>query len=104
MRLSLSISLMSFAAAAALAFAAMAAPADDFNAAYAKAEAASKEAVALKTLWTTTVETLKAAKDAAGAGKLDDAIALAKKAEALAEASVAQAREEQRAWKDAVIR
>jgi len=100
----LPVGLMSMLGAAALAFAAVAAPADDFKAAYAKAEAASKEAAALKTQWTTTVATLKAAKKAADAGKLDDAIALAKKAEALAQASTAQAREQESAWKDGVIR
>jgi len=103
MRLSLPISLVSLAGAAALAFAAVAAPADDFKAAYAKAEAASRQSAALKTQWTTTVATLKAAQAAAAAGKFDEAIALAKKAEALAAASIAQARDEQSAWKDGVI-
>jgi hypothetical protein len=104
MRFGLPIGLISIAGAAALAMTAMAAPADDFKAAYAKAEAANKEAAALKTQWTSTVATLKAAQAAAAAGKLDEAIALAKEAEALAEASIAQAREEQSAWKDSVIR
>jgi hypothetical protein len=101
MRFGLPIGLMSLAA---LAFAAFAAPADDFRAAYAKAEAASRQSAVLKTQWTTTVATLKAAQDAANAGKYDDAIALAKKAEALAQASIAQAREQESAWKDGVIR
>jgi S-formylglutathione hydrolase FrmB len=104
LRSSLPISLMSMAAAGALTLAAMAAPADDFKAAYAKAEAASKQSVALKTQWNTTVATLRAARAAAEAGKFDEAIALAKEAEALAEASIAQARDEQGAWKDSVIR
>jgi hypothetical protein len=104
MRFGLPISLMSMAGAVVLAFAAVAAPADDFKAAYAKAEAASKQSATLKTQWTTTVATLKAAQDAANAGKLDDAIALAKQAEAMAEASIAQAREQQGAWQDGVIR
>jgi hypothetical protein len=84
--------------------AALAAPADDFKTAYAKAETASKQSAALKTQWTTTVATLKAAKAAADAGKFDAAIALAKEAEALAEASIAQAKDEQGAWQDGVIR
>ena len=84
--------------------AALAAPADDFKAAYATAEAASKQSTALKTQWTTTVATLKAAKAAADAGKFDEAVTLAKEAAALAEASIAQARDEQGAWKDSVIR
>jgi len=87
-----------------LAAVAMAAPADDFKAAYAKAEAASKQSAALKTQWTTTVATLKAAKAAADAGKFDEAVTLAKEAEVLAEASIAQGRDEQGAWKDRVIR
>jgi hypothetical protein len=91
-------------AAIALTSAALAAPADDFKAAYAKAQTASVQAVLLKTQWTTTVETLKAAQAAAGADKFDDAIALARKAEALAEASIAQAKDERGAWKDGVIR
>ncbi|HEY1544728.1 MAG TPA: hypothetical protein VGG01_20200 [Xanthobacteraceae bacterium] len=83
---------------------ALAAPADDFKAAYATAQAASGLSAALKTQWTTTVETLKAARAAADAGKLDEAIALAKKAEALAQASIAQAKDEQGAWQDRAIR
>jgi hypothetical protein len=104
MRLGLPIGLMSMMGAVALALAAVAAPADDFKAAYAKAEAASQQAAALKTQWTTTVATLNAAQDAAKAGKLDEAIALAKEAEALAQASIVQAREQATAWKDGVIR
>jgi hypothetical protein len=104
MRFGRPIGLMSLAGAAALAFAAVAAPADDFKAAYAKAEAASKQAASLKTQWTTTVATLHAAQDAAKAGKYDDAVALAHQAEALAQASIAQAREQASAWKDGVIR
>jgi len=100
----LPISLMSIASVAVLAMTAMAAPADDFKAAYAKAEAASKQSAALKTQWTTTVATLKAAKAAADAGKFDEAVTLAKEAEVLAEASIAQGRDEQGAWKDRVIR
>jgi len=102
MRFALSLGLA--ALAAGLTFSALAAPADDFKAAYAKAEAASKQAVALKTQWTTTVATLKSAQAAASAGKYDDAMALAKEAQALAEASIAQAKQQATAWQDAVIR
>jgi hypothetical protein len=91
-------------AAVALTSAAVAAPADDFKAVYAKAQAASRQSAVLKTQWTTTVETLKAAQAAAGADKFDEAIALARKAEALAEASIAQAKDEQGAWKNGVVR
>jgi hypothetical protein len=81
-----------------------AASAEDFKTAYAKAEAAEKQAVEMKTSWTTTVDALKDAKKAANAGKFDDAVALAQEAEALANASMAQAKDEQGRWQDAVIR
>ena len=84
--------------------AALAASAEDFKAAYAKAEAAEKQAVQMKTSWTTTVNALKDAKKAADAGKLDDAVALAQHAEALANASMEQAKQEETLWRDAVIR
>jgi len=84
--------------------AALAASADDFNAALAKAEAASKEAGALKNQWTTTAQTIAAAKKAAEAGKFDDAVKLAQHAEELAQASIAQAKEQETAWTQAVIR
>jgi hypothetical protein len=83
---------------------ALAASADDFKAAYAKAEAAEKKAVEMKTSWTTTEKTLKAAKKAADAGKFDDAVKLAGEAEALANASIAQAEEQKKIWRDADIR
>ena len=104
MRVAFPIGLVTLIAAAGLALPAVAGPADDFKAAYAKAEAASKEAVSLKTQWTTTVAALRAADAAAKAGKYDEAIALARHAEALAAASIAQAREQAATWKDAVIR
>jgi hypothetical protein len=84
--------------------AAMAASADDFKAAYAKAEAASKQALDMKTGWLTTGKELKAAKKAAADGKFDDAVKHANKAEALAKASIAQSEEQKKLWKDAVIR
>ena len=74
---------IAFSLAASAAFAASS---DDFNAAYAKAEAAQKQAVQMKTAWTTTAVTLANAKKAADGGNLDEAIALAQHAEALANA------------------
>jgi hypothetical protein len=91
-------------AATGLATAALAASADDFQAAYAKAEAAKNQAGALKNQWTTTDTELKAAKKAADAGNFDEAIKHAQEAEALANASIAQAKEQATAWKNAVIR
>jgi hypothetical protein len=104
MRFALPLGLTALAAAAGFTVAALAGPAEDFTAAYAKAEAASQQAVARKTQWTTTVATLHAAQAAAAAGKYDDAIVLARQAEALAEASIAQAKEQETAWRDGVIR
>jgi len=76
----------------------------DFDAAFAAAQAAEKDAGGLKNQWTTTEQTLTAAKKAAGAGDFDIAVAQAKQAEALAKASIAQAREQDTAWKAGVIR
>ena len=91
-------------AVSALATAAVAASADDFNAAYAKAEAAEQQAGTLKNRWTTTETELKAAQAAAKAGNYDDATMHALQAEALANASIAQAKEQATAWTKAVIR
>ena len=84
--------------------AAFAASEGDFKAAYAKAEAAAKQAVKMKTAWTTTGKELKAAKKAAGAGKFDAAVKHAKKAEALADASIAQSKEQAKIWQNMVPR
>lgn len=75
----------------------------DYRAAYAAAEAANREAGALKNQWTTTTETLKEAQQVASSGNYDEAMRLARRAEALAKASVAQAKEEDEAWKAAVV-
>ncbi|MEJ2375368.1 MAG: hypothetical protein P8Y71_08050 [Pseudolabrys sp.] len=72
--------------------AAFAASASDFKAVYAKAEAASKKSLSMKVGWLTTTKALKAAKKAAAAGKFDEAVKHAKMAEALANASIAQAK------------
>lgn len=100
-------SLTGLTVALALGFAASAAAAasaDDFKAAYAKAEAAEQQAGALKNQWTTTESELKAAQAAANTGNFDDAIKHAQQAEALANASIAQAKEQASAWTKAVIR
>jgi hypothetical protein len=76
----------------------------DYKAAYAAAEAASKEAGSLRNQWTTTISTLAAAKKAAEGGDFDRAIAAAKAAEALAKASIYQAASEKEAWKAMEIR
>jgi hypothetical protein len=76
----------------------------DYKTAYAAADAAEKEAGALRNQWTTTESTLAAARKAADAGNFDDAAALAKEAEALARASIFQATSEKDAWKALEIR
>jgi hypothetical protein len=91
-------------AAGCFATAVCAASADDFKAAFAKAEAAEQQAGALKNQWTTTESELKAAQAAAAAGNYQEAVKHAQFAGALAKASIAQAREQSTAWKSAVIR
>jgi len=71
----------------------------EFKTAYAAAEAAEKDAGALRNRWTTTEAALTAAKKAAEVGDFDKAIALSKEAEALAKASIFQANSEKDAWK-----
>jgi hypothetical protein len=103
MRTRLFVSLAIVLAAGCLATAAFAASADDFKAAYAKAEAANNEAGALKNQWATTARELKVAKAAAAAGKYDEAIKDAERAEALAKVSIEQSKEQATAWRQAVI-
>ena len=76
----------------------------DFKAAFAAAEAANKEAGALRNQWTVTAAALAAAKKAADAGDFDAAIASAKEAEALARTSIFQATSEKQRWQDLEIR
>jgi hypothetical protein len=76
----------------------------DFKAAYAAAEAANKEAGALRNQWTTTAAALADAKKAADKGDFDQAVASSKEAEALAKDSIYQATSEKTRWKDLEIR
>jgi hypothetical protein len=76
----------------------------DFKAAYAAAEAANKDAAALRNQWTVTAAALNAAKKAAEAGDFDKAVASSNEAEALAKASIFQATSEKERWKDLEIR
>jgi len=76
----------------------------DFKTAYAAAEAANKEAGALRNQWTTTAATLAEAKKSADAGEFGKATASAREAEALAKASIFQATSEKERWKDMEIR
>jgi hypothetical protein len=76
----------------------------DFKTAIAAAEAAEKDAGALKNQWTATEQALAAAKKAATAGDFDTAVKQANFAESLAKASIAQAKEQETAWRAGVIR
>jgi hypothetical protein len=98
------IALFSVIAAVAAASPLYAASEADFSAAYAAAEAANKQAGALRNQWTTTAATLAAAKKAAAEGNFDAAVAASKEAEALAKASIYQANEQKDAWKEMEIK
>jgi hypothetical protein len=76
----------------------------DYKAAYSAAEAANKEAGALRNQWTTTTVALNASKRAADGGDFDTAVESAKEAEALAKASIFQSNEQKDAWKELEIR
>ena len=76
----------------------------DFKTALTAAEAAEQEAGTLKNQWIPTEQALAAAKEAAAAGNFDAAVVQAQLAEALAKASIAQAKEQQTAWRAGVIR
>jgi hypothetical protein len=90
---------LSAALVISVATSALAASEADFKAAYATAEAANKQAGALRDQWTTTAGALAAAKKAADSGDFDAAVASSKEAEALAKASIFQATSEKDAWK-----
>jgi len=85
--------------------AALAASSDaDFRAAYARADAAEKEAGRLRNQWIATEAALTEARAAAKKQDFEAAIAAAKEAEALAKASIFQATNEKDAWKNLEIR
>jgi len=88
---------------AAMTAAQAAATQTDFDTAFAAAQAAEKDAGALKNQWTPTEQALAAAKKAAAGGDFDAAVKQAQQAEALAKASIAQAREQDTAWRLGVI-
>jgi hypothetical protein len=76
----------------------------DFKTAYAAAEAVEKEAGRLRNQWTVTEASLAEARKAAAQGDFDKATEAAKRAEALAKASIFQATSELDAWKNLEIR
>ena len=71
----------------------------DFNQAYAAADAAEREAGRLRNQWIATEAALTEARKAAEKSDFDRAVAAAKEAEALAKASIFQAKSEREAWK-----
>jgi hypothetical protein len=77
---------------------------EDFKSAYATADAANKQAGALRNQWTVTAAALAEAKKAAAAGDFDKAVASSREAEALAKASIYQATSEKELWKELEIR
>lgn len=97
------VALAAFSWLTAASAAVAASTAADFQSALSAADAAQKDAGALKNQWTTTEDILTAAKRAAAAGDFDTATGLANQAEALAKASIAQAKEQQEAWRAAII-
>ena len=99
MRFLLAIALLIAGASGALA-----ASEADYKTAFAAAEAAEKEAGALRNQWLPTEAALAAAKKAAASGDFDAATAEAKEAEALAKASIFQTTSEKERWKDLEIR
>ena len=76
----------------------------DFKRAYAAADAAEKQAGALRNQWLPTETALANARKAAEKGDFDGAVTAAKEAEALAKASIFQANSEKEAWKNLEIR
>jgi hypothetical protein len=76
----------------------------DFKQAYAAADAAEKQAGRLRNQWLATEAALTEARKAAEKSDFDRAVAAAKEAEALANASIFQATSEKEAWKNLVIR
>ncbi|OYV55429.1 MAG: hypothetical protein B7X09_05985 [Acidiphilium sp. 21-66-27] len=77
---------------------------DDAARAIAAAAAKMKTAATLDDQWTPTVASFKAAKAAEATGDYANAEATAKRAAALAAASIAQARSQKRLWRNAVTR
>lgn len=83
---------------------ALAASESEYAAAFAAAQKAERQALALRNAWTTTETALEDSKKAADAKNYDRATALARQAEALAKASIGQYRKQRTAWRDSVLR
>lgn len=83
---------------------AVAATKTDAEAAIAAARKTEKAAGAVQNQWLPTETALKMAAKALAAGKYDEATATAKRAQALAELSIRQAREQDKLWRNEVVR
>lgn len=97
---------LTFAAAGALAAPAATGHASKatYEDAYRHAKTLAQQALRDDAAWTVTAPTLKQAEKAAAEGDYDHAEALADRAAALAELSMQQAKEQETAWKAAVLR
>jgi hypothetical protein len=100
----LALILLVAAALSAGAAPARAATQSDFDAAYRAAAEAERQAGALRNQWTPTEAALKAAEKAAAAKDYGAAVDLAQHAKALAEASIEQAKEQDKLWQNAVLK
>ena len=78
--------------------------AETFKAAYEAGQAARKAAAAVGFEWRDTKRMLRRAKKLAEKGEYEKAIELANKAKRQGEHGVAQAREQETAWKEAVLK
>lgn len=76
----------------------------DAQAALANARTAEADAGKIGNRWMPTEEALKQAKQELDAGKYDAALATARRAEALAKRSIEQAREQDKLWRNEVVR
>lgn len=76
----------------------------DYQTAYAKAQQSANQAQATNSAWTVTGDALKKAKQAAQEQQFDQATRWAKRADALAQASIRQAEEQRTSWHEAVVK
>jgi hypothetical protein len=93
-----------FALAFAVQCSAEPAPEAEYKKTYDSAVALQNEARSYQNGWTVTTAALASAKRASDAHDFVNAARLAKNAEALAKASVEQAKRQKKLWKDAVVR
>ncbi len=76
----------------------------DYQAAYAKAQQTANQAQSMHGAWTVTGDALKKAKQAAQEQQFDQAAQWARRADALAQASIRQAKEQRTSWHEAVVK